>query len=125
MGRARSKEVTWVRQGECPPERCQGRCCEHVGIWLGDDALPFVQVLKVRGIQVLEDKRDLMGTNRYLVKFPQRCQHLTDDGLCGIYGKAERPQFCSDWPQEPAQLINDNYCGFSFVWSEEPAETRS
>ena len=114
--------MPWIRQGECPPERCQGRCCEHVGVWFGDNALAFIEVMRARGVQVLEDKRDLLGTNRYLVKFPQRCQHLTKEGLCGIYGKPERPQFCSDWPQEPAQTINDPYCGFSFVWVEEEKE---
>lgn len=118
--------MSWVRQGECPPERCRGRCCEHVGVWFGDDALPFIEVMKARGIQVLEDRRDVMGTNRYLVKFPQRCQHLTEEGLCGIYGKPERPQFCSDWPQEPSQLVNDPYCGFSFVWKDdEPASEQA
>lgn len=27
-----------------------------------------------------------------------RCEHLTDDGLCGVFGAPERPVTCSAWP---------------------------
>lgn len=106
--------MPWIREGECPPERCQGRCCEHIGLWYPvSTAREFLQTLVIRGIDVKSD--GVMA----LVDIPQRCQHLTAEGLCGIYGKPERPQFCADWPTEPAQLINDENCGFSFRWEEE------
>ena len=109
--------MTWQRTGSCPPERCQGRCCEHVGLWLPDDveAAAFVAVLRVRGVRVQE----FPGTLRYLVDFDQRCQYLTSEGLCALYGKPERPQFCADWPQEPGQLFNDPQCGFRFERAKE------
>ena len=112
--------MPWKRLGDCPPERCQGRCCEHVGIWFGDDdaARAFLEVLRVRGVHVL-DLPDEKGATHHLVRLNQRCQHLTLEGLCGLYGTPERPQFCSDWPQEPGQLVNDPACGFRFEWIEE------
>lgn len=27
-----------------------------------------------------------------------RCRHLTEDGLCGVYGTPDRPQVCANWP---------------------------
>ncbi len=106
--------MPWLREGECPPERCQGHCCTHIGIWyLGLDNPTFLKSLQVRGVSVKEMGRD------YLVDIPQRCQFLTDKGLCGLYGQPERPDFCEIWPTEPAQLVNDPGCGFRFVWIEE------
>ena len=117
----------WKRMGECPPERCRGRCCEHIGAWYDDTAenRAFLEALKVRGVKVIE------AGGKVLVDLPQRCQYLTADGLCGLHPDMKdrlqpvaRPQFCWDWPQEPSQLINDPDCGFSFEWSEEPETVR-
>ena len=63
------------------------------------------------------------GVVKHLVKFPQRCQWLTDSNLCSLHpdmrpeaDKPPRPDFCEVWPAEPSQLVNDPYCGFRFVW---------
>src|SRR3990167_3804932 len=119
----------WQRVGECPPDRCRGRCCEHIGAWYDDtvENRAFLEALKVRGVKVIEAGGEM------LVELPQRCQYLTADGLCSLHPDMKdglklttirtddviRPQFCWDWPQEPSQLLLDD-CGFRFEWSEEP-----
>jgi hypothetical protein len=101
------------RVGECPPERCQGRCCKEIGIWIsGVGSEDFLELLRVRGVDV-QEHGDLA-----LVSIQQTCQHLTDKGLCGLYGKPERPKFCSDFPEEPSQLLRHTYCGFEWEYSE-------
>jgi Fe-S-cluster containining protein len=57
-----------------------------------------------------ENKRDLA------------CPHLTiENGIaaCGIY--ANRPQFCKDFPAEPADLCSSD-CGFAFVKKDQLAQ---
>lgn len=105
--------MPWIREGDCPPERCKGQCCDHLGIWFEVTASNsvFFDALTVRGLKISG------MDNRALIQIPQRCQHLTDDGLCGIYDR--RPEFCRRWPEEPAQQILTPDCGYSFVWAEE------
>jgi hypothetical protein len=38
-----------------------------------------------------------------------RCANLDDKGLCTLYGKPERPAFCSGWKPTP------EVCGESFA----------
>lgn len=78
-------------------------------------AQEFLETLFIRGVSV----KIHTESEKALVDIPQRCQYLTPDGLCGIYGLPERPSFCSRWPEEPAQLLNDPDCGFRFVWEED------
>ena len=115
--------MAWKRTGDCPPERCQGRCCEHIGIWYDDtpDNAAFLDTLRVRGVKVKQ-----LG-EKQLVDIPQRCHWLRLDGLCGLHPDViaagqhlpQRPQFCWDWPQEPSQLLLDAHCGYSFEWIED------
>ena len=120
--------MAWRRVGECPPERCRGRCCEHIGVWYDDtpDNRAFIDSLRVRGVKVKE------AGGKLLVDIDQRCHWLRPDKLCGLHPDVipvgshlpQRPSFCWDWPQEPSQLINDLNCGFSFIEEEEPVATR-
>lgn len=115
--------MPWVREGDCPPERCQGRCCDHIGIWydkLTPGVVDFMSLLKTRGFEVMGDD------SRYFLKIDQRCQHLTADGLCALHpamhpnpNLPRRPKLCNEWPTEPAQLISVPECGYTFSWSEE------
>lgn len=106
--------MAWRRVGDCPPERCQGRCCQHIGLWIADPA--FVETLRARGVKVIE------VNGHTLADIPQRCQYLTNKGLCSLHPDMNpgpelprRPDFCSRWPEEPAQLIADPYCGYQFI----------
>lgn len=100
----------WVRSGSCPPERCQGQCCKHIGMWVEPDA--DAEWLRTRGIPTT-----LVGF-RYLADIPQRCAHLTDNNLCDLYNLPSRPQSCVDWPVDPSNTLLDD-CGFKFSWVDE------
>lgn len=113
--------MPWVREGNCPPERCQGRCCEHVGTWVSPspDNEQFLAVLETRGVTVRR-----VGMS-YLVDYPQRCQWLTDRGLCSLHPAMNpspdlppRPDFCEEWPVDPSQTLLDPDCGYTFKWVE-------
>ena len=49
-----------------------------------------------------------------------QCQHLTDEGQCGIFGQPERPQTCADFPVMQADIAIVNtwagreVCSYSF-----------
>lgn len=102
--------MAWIRSGSCPPERCKGQCCTHIGMWVEPSA--DAEWLKARGLLVAP-----IG-NRFLIDIPQRCQHLTAGNLCDIYGQPSRPQNCNDWPIEPANTLLDD-CGYEFSWRED------
>jgi hypothetical protein len=112
--------MPWVREGDCPTERCRGRCCKHIGLWFPKEGHDFAKSLAIRGVNVKE------AAGMYLLDFQQKCQYLTGRGLCRLHpamnppaSLPERPAFCGEWPTEPSQLLNDPYCGFTFKWVEE------
>lgn len=112
--------MPWIREGECPPERCKGRCCTHVGIFFPESEKDFARLMHIRGVQVGK------AASTYLFDFKQRCQYLTADGLCGLHPSMDplpsmpvRPVYCDNWPTEPSQLLADPYCGFTFRWVDE------
>lgn len=122
----------WVREGSCPPERCQGRCCRHVGVWFGEapGLGEYLELVRTRGVRVFDVELP-GGEMRHLVDIDQRCQWLTGDNLCALHPEMkpdeslpQRPPLCNDWPTEPAQLIADD-CGFTFRWEPEPSEVGS
>ena len=117
--------MPWVRYGDCPPERCKGRCCRHVGVFFEEPPwTPFLELLAVRGARVLT------GGGGCLVELPQRCQWLSSKGRCRLHPDMHptrqmpaRPRNCSEWPTHPDQLALDRDCGFSFEWVEEEQST--
>lgn len=113
--------MPWVREGECPPERCRGRCCEHAGIWFNQDeaSQQFLAMLQFRGVTVLE------GGGKYLADVPVVCRYLKE-GLCRLHPDMApgpdlpaRPVLCDEWPTEPGQLVADPQCGFRFRWEDD------
>ena len=117
--------MPWTRSGSCPPSQCKGSCCRSIGIWFLDalykpEMMPFLKLLQVKGVKVYEKDND------YLADIPFVCQYLTPKGLCGLHpdlhpnhNLPHRPEMCEDWPTEPAQLLNNPECGFTFVWKDE------
>jgi hypothetical protein len=115
--------MSWLRSGECPPERCQGHCCNHMGFWVEDK--PSIYWAQIRGAQV-----SVFG-DRALIALPQRCQYLRDDNLCALHTDMNpspdlptRPDNCGTWPEDPSQTLLDPNCGFTFEWVEDPVEAK-
>lgn len=113
--------MAWTRVGDCPPEQCQGRCCESIGTWfdITTETRSFMELLSTRGsAQVLEVE------GKYLSRDLRPCQWLTD-GLCALHPDMNpvdlpnRPQLCGEFPQEPSQIAIHPECGFRFVQSEQ------
>ena len=96
------------REGTCPPEQCQGACCVFLGVFLSapSEQLDF---LVTRGIPVVATTNEEV---QYAM-VPQRCQHLTPEGRCGIY--ASRPEVCRTFPTGPEDLLGLPNCGYQFV----------
>lgn len=106
----------YERQGEClgcgincctlaaiPINLREGRHQDYLG-WLS--AHDNLEIKEVGGYQ--------------FVSFRARCQYLTEDQKCSVFGKPERPELCSRWPQEPWELElmdakGQQECGYSFV----------
>ncbi len=104
-----------TRTGEC--NGCSA-CCRFLILnvspsYLEDDKKRWIEL---HGIKVFQQKD---GTA--WVRINATCEHLTDDGTCGIYGQPERPQTCADFPfvQSDIDLIDEwagqKVCSYEFV----------
>ena len=88
-------------------DRCsdRGMCCRYIELPL---ARPLTQdeehwVSLRPGLSV----KDLGRT----LHFDITCSALTADGLCALFGKAERPALCAIWPDAP-QLQAPSGCAY-------------
>jgi len=75
-------------------ESCPSRCCKHFAVWVkpNDEMLGLIEAHYGR-----EDLK------RIKVHVYHRCQHLTDDDLCDVYGTDEQPEFCREFLCGPAK----------------------
>lgn len=105
----------WLRTGGCDAERCGGRCCTLIAFMFERGAAheELLDFFHKRGC-VMRDVETEQG--KYIrLELDQRCQHLTDEGLCAIYGQPERPQVCIDYPKHPTDIIGlEEPCGYAF-----------
>ncbi len=107
--------VVYERAGECPPELCQGRCCEFVtfGPFLAQPGAG--RWAELHGLDVHEIQVPGTTGTAQMVNIPIPCTALTGEGLCSLHGTEDRPQVCGDWPQSPLDLLETPFCGYSFV----------
>jgi len=90
------------RIGEC--KQC-GKCCKLIGFWT-DNTIGFDEWVLARGCDV----RYFENGTKALVSLENRCPNLDDDNKC--MKQADKPFVCSDYPTEPAHLLDG--CGYSF-----------
>ena len=43
-----------------------------------------------------------------------RCEKLTEDGMCGVFGTDERPQMCAPYPEHPLDVEGIDFCTYKF-----------
>ena len=73
----------------------RGLCCTYV-------RLPLARVLSQDEVHWLELHPGVQVHAGWLLHLePLRCEALTEDGLCTLYGFPERPEMCSTWPDDP------------------------
>jgi len=53
----------------------------------------------------------------YSLRIDVPCSALSQEGRCSLFGKAERPQMCSDWPDQPEQLDGLIGCAYQTLFS--------
>lgn len=79
-----------------PCERCPdlGACCRFLMVQLpgpvSGDVIKFYELHD--GVKVVEYARSTW------LKIEHKCSALTEDGLCALFGKPERPRLCGQWP---------------------------
>lgn len=105
------------RVGTCT-EAC-GACCKGVTLNVNPDYLQkeVRHWLELHGLRLWEADGGVWAF------IPTPCRELKPDMSCGLYGKAERPQLCADWPFNQQEIITlrevtGAECGFSFTEGE-------
>ena len=43
-----------------------------------------------------------------------RCEKLTEDGMCSVFGTDERPQMCAPYPHHPLDVEGIDFCTYKF-----------
>ena len=108
-----------MRTGECTVG-C-GACCRFVILqtnpaYLEPDRRRWLELH--HGIRLFEQDGGVWA------RIDTPCQHLSDEGLCGVFGTDERPQTCATFPlvQQDIDLVDAEYgagtCSYSFVPEE-------
>ena len=99
-----------MRVGECTAG-C-GACCRTLRLQVPPEysANPDVKNwVELHGVKLVEQDG---GT---FVVLNQPCSALTDEGMCSLFDKPERPELCSHWPMTPAALAPvADVCTYSF-----------
>lgn len=97
------------RLGSCQPEGCGSACCRFVYVF--QRMAPVEREFMVaRGIPVVR-----FPTGDEALRFEHRCQHLTSEGRCGVYGTPERPAACDAYPSHPFDLVGVDGCSYRFI----------
>ena len=102
------------RQGEC--NLCSA-CCRFLILQVNPQYMEADRRkwIELHGIRLYE--RD--GGVWAQISLP--CEHLTEEGKCGIFGSPERPKTCDDFPfvQHDIDLVDEwsgqKVCSYSFV----------
>lgn len=109
------------RTGECTIG-C-GACCVLLTInvnpdyYKSADAKAWVELHAVNGRHI----RVRMKDGICWMDIPIQCSALTDDGMCSLMGKPERPKSCDDFPTSQADInlvdefAGEKVCTYSFL----------
>ncbi len=55
------------------------------------------------------------GAGKALLAYVRKsCEHLTEDGNCGVMGTSLRPDMCSPYPQHPLDVEGIEFCTYKF-----------
>ncbi len=107
-------ETQYLRTGGC--SRGCGACCQDVIVEIvADPKRPnyadWLKWLTLHNLTVVE--RD----NSIFLHIPIPCSALNlQNGDCGLYGQAERPDMCSAYPAHPLELMGlEKVCTYQFT----------
>ena len=104
------------RQGFCQ-EDCAA-CCQYLVLQVNPQYNEVAEVKKwieLHGIKLRVDEQGACWAS-----IPLQCTELTAEGMCGLFGKAERPKTCDVWPTSQATIdelneyVGEEVCTYSF-----------
>ncbi len=73
------------------------RCCRNINIFLTEAE---AQILRDGGSSLVSINRlDLFARVRKMYRIVGPCGNLTSEGMCGVYGKKDRPSVCNEFEQ--------------------------
>jgi Fe-S-cluster containining protein len=93
-----------LKPGECLCTYCPAKCCRYF-------ALPFDTPTTMEDFEfirwfLLHDRATMFIENgAWYVLIYNKCKHLRDDNLCGIY--ETRPQVCRDYTTDKCEYEDD------------------
>lgn len=106
-----------MRQGEC--NGCAA-CCRFLILQVNPAYMDVDRRrwIEMHGIRLVERDGGVWA------HINVACRHLTEDGACGVFGTAERPQTCATFPAGQADIdLVDGWagvrvCSYSFTPEE-------
>lgn len=70
---------------------------------------PDLSWLETQGASIIR-----RGAGRCAVHIPLRCAALGENGLCELYGAADRPKMCGRYPRHPLDIEGLRFCTYNF-----------
>ena len=55
----------------------------------------------------------------YSLRIDVPCSALSQEGRCSLFGTVQRPQMCSDWPDQPEQLDGLIGCAYQTIFQDQ------
>ena len=109
----------WMRSGTC--DQCAkgptpGECCTKLTLPVVPSAANNPDVVAFFALHGVAIK---WWGDMPLAILPLRCQALTHEGNCSLYGKPERPEMCRTGPSNPWGNQLNPACSYKFEWAEE------
>lgn len=109
----------WMRSGSCDgcaAGEIKGECCTKVAFPITPTAGRNPEVVKYFALHGIEVK---WWGDLPLAFVPLRCEALTTEGACSLYGTTDRPSICDEGPFNAwtAQLFP--HCSYSFEFESE------
>jgi len=58
----------------------------------------------------------------YSLRIDVPCSALDQEGRCSLFGSPERPEMCSQWPDQPEQIADLNGCAYQTLFSTQEVQ---
>lgn len=94
--------------------KCKADCCRWIGFPISNPTPAKKDYLLKHGC-----KLNRLSHTQWMVMVPSKCDQLTDDNLCGLHGKPEKPLFCRKFDENntkgywipPTCILSKEGCG--------------
>jgi Fe-S-cluster containining protein len=98
----RRKELK--QSGESPCQHCGAKCCKYFALSI-DEPTDWEDFDFIRWYLLHEQASVFIEEDSWFLLVQNRCRHLRDDNLCGIYDR--RPPICRDYATVDCEYDDD------------------